>query len=93
MAHITMTTARAKQLGLLAGKAPRAAQRPSPRQRPAGFPPDVDNGHTWQRDGRGAQCQDCPMWLPLWALSLWGHGAWDAFLQTLERQGGPHAKK
>lgn len=82
MAHVTMTTARAKQLGILPGTTPRAPRRPTRRQRPDDFPPDVDNGHTWQRDGRGFQCQQCPMWLPLWAMSEWAHGEWEAALQN-----------
>lgn len=73
-----LTDAEARRLGLIA---PKARKAPKPRQRPQGYPPDVENGHTWQRDGRGFQCQQCPMWIPIRFMSLFAHGAWKKALE------------
>ena len=83
MAHVKMTPAQLRQLGV---PVPSARTAPRPRQRPPGYPPDVDNGHTWQRDGRGLQCQQCGMWIPLHRMSLFAHGAWRAALDMPSRK-------
>jgi hypothetical protein len=51
-----------------------------PGKRRRKMAPKPSNTHTWAREGRGLRCTGCTMWLPLWALPEWAHGAWEAAL-------------
>lgn len=77
MGTLRLTPAEVRALALPDRPAPRArAARPRAARRLTA----TDTGHTWHREGRGVRCQQCTMWLPLWALPDWGHGQWQEAL-------------